>query len=206
MIRPTQRDSFQNLYRDHGNSLFRKSKGRKEKEYSSKEPPTDLLSKAPSFARHPIPDTPKPSSAPQVLLPGSASRSRSPANPAVDSWIPAPLSPSTTTHPTAGPTGPTPDTRQLPLPPPRDALGGPPLLLSTRSSAGGTRRTRELRALAGLSVATTSPPFGPRCPTALAPPRTNPGGYSDDSNHRQRGAAVAAASPAALQSDTTSIQ
>ena len=51
---------------------------------------------------------------------------------------------------------------------------------------------------------------GRSCPTKVpdgsGPASHQSRGYSDDSNHRQRGAAVAAASPAALQSDTTSIQ
>ncbi|VCW76905.1 unnamed protein product [Gulo gulo] len=45
-------------------------------EESSKEPPADLLRRAPSFPWHPIPDAPTPSCAPQVLLPGSASSVR----------------------------------------------------------------------------------------------------------------------------------
>lgn len=68
---------------------------------------------------------PRPPLSPQVLLPGSAYRFRSPASPAVEN----PCT-SITLHyqppPTARPTSPAPDTRQVPPPPPRDEVGAPP--------------------------------------------------------------------------------
>lgn len=113
------------MNRDHGDSLLGKSKGKKEED-SSKYPPTDLFSRAPSFAWHPIPDTPTPSSAPYVLLPRSASRSRSPASPAADSWISAPLTPSATTPlPPPTPLVPRPTRDRCHPRPPRDAVGRP---------------------------------------------------------------------------------
>lgn len=121
-----QRESFQNLDRDHGVPVFGKSKGKREED-SSKEPPAGLLRRAGSFPGHPIPDSSTPSSAPRVLLPGSASRSRCLASSAATSWTPA--------LPTLSPTTPLPTphrpphwsgsrTRQAPPSPPRDEVGG----------------------------------------------------------------------------------
>lgn len=97
---PNQRESFQNLDRDHGVSVFGKSKGKREEggllkgttRRSAQEGP--LLPMA-SHTRlgHAL-------LCPRVLLPGSASRSRSPASSAATSWTPV--------LPTARHTGPAP--------------------------------------------------------------------------------------------------
>lgn len=196
---PNQRESFQNLDRDHGVSVFGKSKGKREEEDSSKEPPAGLLRRARSFPWHPIPDSATPSSAPESsspeALPGLGLQLVLLPPPGPLYFPRPPLLPRSHRPPHWSGAR----TRQAPPSPPRDEVGGS---FSRPGPSGSVRdrlRNRE------------SPPAPPLPPppqiSALSSPRTNPSpgllrrlqSLSKRGGPRRWG-------PAALQSDTTSIQ